>query len=289
MVEFLVPLSSAVFVSGRNVLIRTLRNKVGRTTTLFTNFLVAGVFSVVILAFALPAEVEPTFYWAVPLSIAALIAGRFSLITALSSATLSSTIPLIAFAPLFTSLTSFLILGETITPIGLYGILAVVAGSYLLRIQGVGSGVFEPIRILAREKGARMMLLAALCFSLSIPFVKLAIRSSSTYVAFASAQLLGTALIAGWLLARRRLGTALKQAARYGGRLTLVGVANFLQAITTYLAVDLMLVAYASGIKGSNILITALLGHLLFGEKRLVRTLVVGTIMVAGVVLISLG
>lgn len=289
MFAFLVPLASAIFVSGRNVLIRAVRFRVGRTSVLLSNFAVTGVFSLGVLIVALPATVEPPFFWAVPISTTALLAGRFALITALSSATLSSTVPLIAFAPLFISLTSFIVLGEAITPIGLAGILAVVVGSYLLRIRNARAGILEPIRVLARERGARMMLLAALCFSVAAPFAKLAIRASDTYVAFAAAQLLGLALLSFWLLMRGRLVVAFRQLGRYRARLLLVGLTNLLQAITTYMAFDLMLVAYASGIKGSNILITALLGHLVFAEKRVVRTLVVGAIMVAGVVLLSLG
>jgi drug/metabolite transporter (DMT)-like permease len=287
MIEFLVPLASAGFVSGRNVLIRTVRNTVSRQTVLLVNFLITGILAVGVLIFALPVRVEPTFYWSIPIATIALLGGRFSLITALSSATLSSTIPLIAFAPLFISLTSFLILGEAVTLIGLAGIVAVVVGSYALRIQNIRAGLFEPIRILSREKGARMMLLAALCFSLAAPFAKLAIRSSSTYVAFGTTQLLGAMLVTGWLLVRGHLGTAMRQIRRHPTRLIVVGLANFFQAITTYMAFDLMLVAYAAGIKGTNILITALLGHLVFAEQRIGRTIIVGTIMVAGVALLS--
>jgi len=134
-----------------------------------------------------------------------------------------------------------------------------------------------------------MMVLAALCFSVAAPFTKLAIRASSIYVAFGTAQMVGVVIIIAWLLIRGRLPAVLGEARRHAGRLLIVGVANLLQAVTTYLAFDLMLVAYASGIKGSNILITALLGHFFFAEDRIGRTLVVGTIMVAGVVLLSLG
>lgn len=289
MIEIFVPLSSAVFVSSRNALIRTLRDRVSHAAVLLTNFLITGVGAVVLLLFALPATVSPTFYWSIPIATVALIGGRTALIAGLSSATLSSTIPLIAFAPLLISITSFFVLGEAITVLGGAGILAVVIGSYLLRIQDAKGGVFEPIRVLSRERGARMMVLAALCFSVAAPFTKLAIRASSIYVAFGAAQTLGVAIIIAWLLIRGRLATVLAEARRHAGRLLIVGVANFLQAVTTYLAFDLMLVAYASGIKGSNILITALLGHLFFAEDRIGRTLVVGTIMVAGVVLLSLG
>ena len=287
MIEFLVPLSSAVFVSLRNVLIRTVRKNVAHTTVLFVNFLVAAVAGVVVAVVVLPMEVGSRFYWSVPIVTVALIVGRFALIAGISSATLSSTVPLIAFAPLFISLTSFLILGERITLLGFGGILAVVVGSYLLRIDSAGGGVLEPIRVLSREKGARMMLLAALCFSIAAPMAKIAVRASSPYLAFAGVQILGFVLVTGWVASRRHLSTAVAQIVRNPAPLLLVGVANVLQALTTYLAIDLMLVAYALGIKGSNILMTGLLGHIVFHEKKLGRTILVGLIMVAGVALLA--
>ncbi len=202
-------------------------------------FLVPLSGAVVLLLFSLPATVAPAFSWSIPIATVALIGGRTALIAGLSSATLSSTIPLIAFSPLLISITSFFILGELITFPGGAGIVAVVIGSYLLRIQNVRAGLLEPIRVLARERGARMMVLAALCFSVAAPFTKLAIRASSIYVAFGTAQMVGVVIIIAWLLIRGRL--------------------------------------------------PAVLGHLFFAEDRIGRTLVVGAIMVAGVVVLSLG
>lgn len=117
---------------------------------------------------------------------------------------------------------------------GLIGLVAIVGGSYLLRIQSASAGAFEPFRALAREPGARMMIGAALSFSLAAPFAKLSVQSANPYFAF-----------------------------------------------------NLMLAAYVSGIKGSNILMTALVGHLLFREKHLARSIAVGSLMVVGIVLLS--
>ena len=80
MVEFLVPLSSAVFVSGRNALIRTLRDRVSHAAVLLTNFLITGTGAVILLLFSLPATVAPAFYWSIPIATVALIGGRTALI-----------------------------------------------------------------------------------------------------------------------------------------------------------------------------------------------------------------
>jgi uncharacterized membrane protein len=255
---------------------------------LFSNFLFTAVPAVPLALLNIPQAVDPEFYWALPVSAIALVLARFSLINALSESELSATIPLIAFAPLLISITSFGILGERVGSLGFIGIGAIVLGSYLLRVRSARTGILEPFRVLSREKGARLMLGAALGFSLAAPMAKLAINSSSTYFAFGVAQVLSILLVGGWLAVRGRLRTVLQQSLRHFGRLSVIGSANFLQAITTYIAFDLMLVAYVAGIKGSNILMTALVGHLAFNEGRIKRSLVVGMVMVAGIVLLSL-
>lgn len=288
MFEFLVPLAGAAFVSARNVLIRQSRFGLARMTSLFSNFLFTAILAVPVVLLSVPSSIAPEFYWALPLSVTALTAARFFLFGALSSSALSAVIPLIAFAPIFITGTSFLILGEQPTVWGLFGLVAIVLGSYLLRIQSARAGVLEPFRVLAREPAARMMVGAALCFSVAAPFAKLSVESANPYFAFGVAQIIAVAGSAGWLAAKGSLGTAVRQIRRHVGWLAAVGVANFLQAIATYVAFDLMLAAYVSGIKGSNILMTALIGHLVFHERHLARSVAVGSLMVAGILLLSL-
>lgn len=285
--EFLIPIAGAAFVSARNVMVRESRFGLARMTSLFANFLLTGIMAVPVIVLSAPEHIEPQFYWALPLSVVALTVARFFLFGGLSSAGLSDTIPLIAFAPLFITGTSFLILGEQPAAWGLLGLVAIVGGSYLLRIQSASSGALEPFRALAREPGARMMIGAALSFSLAAPFAKLSVQSANPYFAFGAAQIVALVITGSWLAVRRRLATVAVQIRRHFGWLSLIALANFLQAITTYIAFDLMLAAYVSGIKGSNILMTALVGHLMFKERHLLRSLAVGSLMIGGILILS--
>lgn len=106
--EFLIPIAGAAFVLARNVMIRESRFGLARMTSLFANFLLTGIMAIPVIVLSAPQSINPQFYWALPLSVVALTVARFFLFGALSSAT----IPLIAFAPLFITGTSFLILGE---------------------------------------------------------------------------------------------------------------------------------------------------------------------------------
>jgi hypothetical protein len=68
---------------------------------------------------------------------------------------------------------SSVILAELVTFAGTTGIALIVAGGYTLNIRHIGSGFFEPIRVIAREKLPSTIL--RLCFAgryifLSFPF-----------------------------------------------------------------------------------------------------------------------
>lgn len=60
------------------------------------------------------------------------------------------------------------------------------------------------------------------------------------------------------------------------------------QSANPSIAFDLMPAAYVSGIKRSNILMTALIGHLVFHERHLARSAAVGSLMIVGILLLSL-
>ena len=67
------------------------------------------------------------------------------------------------------------------------------------------------------------------------------------------------------------------------------GLATFLACITFFLAFQLKLTAYVVSVKRTSILMTIVLGYVFFKEDHLIRSLVVGCIMVLGICLVSLG
>lgn len=68
----------------------------------------------------------------------------------------------------------------------------------------------------------------------------------------------------------------------------LVATAAALEAVTHYLAIQNVEVAYMLAVKRSSLLVGILYGAWLFKEQRLMQHLVAGTLMVAGVILVAI-
>ena len=67
---------------------------------------------------------------------------------AITNAPLSHTLPYLGLAPVFSVLTSFALLGESISYQGIFGILLVSFGAYRLNCDAHDKGVLAPIRFL---------------------------------------------------------------------------------------------------------------------------------------------
>ncbi|MFP4409245.1 MAG: hypothetical protein ACLFPW_12055 [Spirochaetaceae bacterium] len=202
---------------------------------------------------------------------------------------LSDAYPLVALTPVFTLGTSFLLLGELPSLLGLAGVLVIVVGAYLMRVEGDQEGVFKPFRLLFEDPGARYMMLTALLFSLMGPLFKTAAQASSPGVALTTSQWLTTVWLALFYLYRGTFRGTVREIRRHFWALAGLSVTNFAQAILTFLAFELTFVAYVASVKRTGILFTVLFGYLAFGEKGALRGAGAGLVMLAGVILVSFG
>ena len=126
----------------------------------------------------------------------------FLYLRAIALAPLSLTAPLLAWTPVFTAVVSAVALREVPSAAGIAGVLLVAAGSWLLYARE-GCTPLEPLRCLARERGARLMLAVALIFSATSALGKIGLTHSSAaffgpvYVAALAVCLALTAVLRG--------------------------------------------------------------------------------------------
>jgi len=205
---------------------------------------------------------------------------------AIRDAPLHLTLPYLAFTPVFNVLTAWLVLGETVSPRGLAGILLVVAGAYLLNAQHLRSGLWAPMRAVLTTRGSRLMLVVAVIYSLTSVFGKaaMAYATPQSFGAFYYV-LVGSATVVVFGLARPR---DLRVLGRRPAAHLLVGVLMALMVVTHFLAISLTEVAYMVAVKRTSLLFGIVYGALLFGESGLGRNLLAGGLMVVGVGLIVL-
>ena len=283
-------LLSAIFIALKNVITKRLVSLTDRNVILYTGYLFSALFAILLIFFVGIPEIKPAFYYSIIIaSIIDIIAMTFFL-KAIASGELAKTFPLVAFTPVFLIATSFLILGETTSIIGLSGILAISLGAYLLRSESVRVGILEPLKLLLREKGSRYMLITAFLFSLIGPLFKKAILNSSPFFALATTEFLGTLLLILFFLPQKKICTIHKKIASNFKLLFLLSIATFFAALALFAALNFSIPAvYVISIKRTSILFTIILGFILFKEKNFARNLIAGTIIILGIFLISLG
>ncbi|NJO04570.1 MAG: EamA family transporter [Chloroflexaceae bacterium] len=208
---------------------------------------------------------------------------------AIQHSDLSTTVPMIAFTPLFLLFTSPILIGEWPTRAGVAGVVLVVAGSYLLNIRERRNGYLAPYRALLRDPGPRMMMGVAFLWSIAANLDKIGVNTSTPLVwVFAVNAGLCITLAP---LALRRVGQFYTTGgATWGlaGALLLMGLLNAISLAAQMTALTLTLVAYVISVKRTSTVMSVLWGGLLFKEQHLRERLLGALVMLAGVVIISL-
>lgn len=205
---------------------------------------------------------------------------------AIKSSDLSLTIPIISFTPLFLLATSPLILKEFPGKWDILGIIFVVGGSYILKIKSKNEGYFAPLKALFRENGPRFMLGVAVIWSFLSTFNKMGIeKSSPIFWAALTSTVLATAMTPMILYTSKENVKLIPQNFFY---LFLIGVLQGLTILCFMQAMKLTLVAQAVSVKRTSILFSVLLGHLFLQEPGIQERMTGATVMLVGVVIITL-
>jgi drug/metabolite transporter (DMT)-like permease len=206
-------LASGFSVAVKNVIIRKVVFLTDKWVILYSKYLFVSLFAMVLIFFTGIPEIKPAFYYSIIIASAIDVIAAWCFLNAIASTQLAKIFPLVAFTPVFLLATSFFILGELPSILGLAGILLIVCGAYLLRAESIKVGFLEPIKLLLREKGQRHMLMAAFLFSFLAVFFKKAILNSSPFFAFGVTQLLSTLFLTLFFLKRKNLGVLLRKTA----------------------------------------------------------------------------
>lgn len=205
-------------------------------------------------------------------------------VTALSIAPLSATVPFLALTPLFMLVTSAIVLREAPDAKGLAGIVLVAAGAYTIYLDRLREGLLEPLRAIGTERGSRLMLIVALCWSWSAALDKVAVLHSSPafYTSFFCA-------VFGLLYAPFLIIGLRKEPLRAGivPRLFLLGAFGAAMILSQFAAIELTVASYVIAIKRAGTVLSVVLGYIFFKEKHLRARLAGALLMTLGVVLIS--
>ncbi len=208
---------------------------------------------------------------------------------AIRIAPLSLTIPFLALTPVFTIVTSWILLGEKVSRGGALGIFTITVGVYLIHLHTLSEGWAAPFRALLRERGTRLILISAFLYSITANLGKRAIQlSDPASFAFLYQGLSAVALsgVVCWKNSgfRNLTGNLLGQWRVYvllGG---VMALANWVHAV----GIAHSPVPYFIAIKRTSLLVGVLYGGVLLKEERIPERLLGAGCMVLGVVLIAL-
>ncbi|AOW99463.1 hypothetical protein BJP34_08340 [Moorena producens PAL-8-15-08-1] len=255
------------------------------------------IISWAVLFFSLPVLLPLLFVIKIPelgrnFALALMIGGSLNVvgmslyIQALSRSDLSITVPFMTFTPLFLLVTSPIIVGEYPTPLDMVGILMIVVGSYSLNLKEKRNGYLAPFKGLLKQQSPKLMLTAAIIFSISSNVDKVGVQNSSPiFWAIAMHSFVSTGMGVIMLCKSR---SKLNQIPK--NLLSLVPI-GFFQAgviLCQMTALEMTFVSHVIAVKRMSALISVILGCLIFKEPGIQERATGAAIMVLGVVLISL-
>ena len=212
-------------------------------------------------------------------------------VAALLRSPLSVSVPLLSLTPAFVATFARPLLGEWPQPVQLLGIALVVAGALLLGgAAAEGGSLAAWWRALRREPGARLMLLVAVCWGLTLPLDKLGVEAVGPA---RHALVLCAGIAAGTLLVMAVRGRAGELAAGMRRRvLPLLAGAIVVSAaalILQLLVIQVALVGVVEAVKRAVGNVMALfIGGAFFGEGIGWKKVLSLLLLVAGVLLILL-
>ncbi len=254
-------------------------------------YLALGQVPVLVLwgAHATAGAMTPRYALVATASVTLNIAANAAYVAALGRSPLSVTVPLLSLTPAFVATFARPLLGEWPHGLQLAGILLVVLGALLLGgAAAEGGSLAAWWGALRREPGARLMLLVAVCWGLTLPLDKLGVEAVGPA---RHALVLCAGIAAGTLVLMLARGSTGELAFGLRGRLLpLLAVSVLVSAVALVLqllVIRVALVGVVEAVKRAVGNLAALLvGAAMFGERIGGRMVMAVGLLVGGVLLI---
>jgi uncharacterized membrane protein len=194
--------------------------------------------------------------------------------------------PMFALSPILVVGTSFLILKETPSLLGLAGIVLITLGAYILKLEE-SKKLLDPFKKLWSERGVQIIIMVILIYSITANIDKIGVQKSSPIMWPLTIYLLSSAIMTPIMMKKSdKWKSNLREDWKPLGLLGLLGGASIILQMT---AIKLTLVSYVIAIKRLSIPIAVILSFLMLKEKDSFKERIAGSaLMVIGAILISM-
>ena len=211
--------------------------------------------------------------------------GKYFNFQALSLGDISYIAPLKSLVTLSVIVTSFLLLGETISTGWAIGILLIFLGTYFLALEKTHTKILSPLLALWSNPGSRMFLIATTFYGFTVTFDRMGILRSSLWV---------------WTFAMNVFMVVFSLRDMYHGRAKIVHLVRehsfILSSILSLHAliyisqmwiVSQVLAPYTSSFKSASALFTVILGWWYFSEKDRLKRFLAACVILIWVICVS--
>ncbi len=253
--------------------------------TVFSQTLFASVILFFFLLYRGIPEIKQPYYLAVVVFSTVIGFAAILYMKSIKYADLSKSVPMLALTPVFLIPIGFLINKEMPNLYGIIGILLIFAGAYGLNFEKRKQGILYPFKELIVNKGSRYMLIVSFLWAITASMGKVGIVNSSPTF-FTTTGIFGSSIVLLPFLLVKSKNILPKIKHNLKG-LFFVGFFHGLQELLSSIAVTLTLVSYAIAVKRMNLLFSIILGFLFFKEKGFKQSMVAGSLMVLGVIVIG--
>lgn len=273
MLWFHLSVLSAAAKAANQAITKTLTSNFSVLTVAAYGQLAAGVLILPLIFFpdlvSLPSD--PAFHKAAGVTIGINIVAIILIIEAIKKSDLSYALPFLGLTPVFTILTGWLLRGEVINATGIAGIFIVCIGTLCIDTLSIKDWITLGGRRIFKDSGVILVTIVALLYSVSSVYDKTATLLSDPYTfVWYSAEIRAVALMMilyGWSFSSRTKTAGNNLSAHHCLLFTLLGVTFIAEALFQMVAMQTGFVAYVIAIKRLGILMTSLVGIIVYKEE----------------------
>jgi len=282
---YFISLLSGFFFATADAVSKKVSRKIPAVVLAWIREAYALPFLLPILLFIETPALDKTFWLAIIFLVLMDMLTTFLYMRAIQIAPLSLTIPYLGLTPIFLLIIPKLFIGETLSLLGIIGVVLVSIGTYTLQIDRAKHGFWQPWLAIFKNRGSLYMLIVAFCYAFTSTLGKVAIQHSSPLfftVLYFVLLTVGFLPIILWI-SRGDYRVMVRYPRAYFG----IGISMAIMAASHFIAISMIQVAYMISIKRLSLLFAILYGWILFKETNIRERILGGVIIIAGAACIA--
>lgn len=205
---------------------------------------------------------------------------------ALQISEVTTLVPLLSLAPIFTTLFNIFIFKSFPSLFGIIGIVLIIISVYILNMSKAKKGLFEPFLHLSREKSTQYLIVMMLFYSLGVVVDKLAISGTNPYY-YALVNYIFVSITLG-IIAKTKATHDFGQIKDNFITFVVLGAIVFLYTLPRNLALQGGNAGYVSAILSSSVIISTVLGFVFLKENNALIKIFASLIAFLGVIVLKL-